>query len=107
TKSVRLPVSSHSPTSSRTAAGRSRISSRFSISEKSLQIRAKLLAEIGMVQREIDRRLQVAEFLARVVTATFEDLPVAIALTYELAHSVGELNLTTRAPLGLRQQRKD
>src|SRR5260221_3285823 len=108
-KTVRLPVSSHSPTSSRTSCGRSRISSRFSIfrSKQALQVFAELAAEQRVTQGVVDGRLQVAELLAGVIALPFEDVAVEVARAHELAQRVGELDLAAGATLGLLQHGED
>ena len=55
-----------------------------------------------MMQREVDRRFQIAEFFSGIVTAAFEYVSVEVALTNEIAQPIRELNLTTGAPLGFR-----
>src|SRR5258708_2840752 len=108
-KWVRWPVSSHSPTSSRTSDGKSRISRLFSMAgiEEALQVGAELGAQTRVPQRVVDGGLQVPQLLAGVVALALEDVAVKVARAHQLAQSVRELNLAAGPALGLLQQREN
>src|SRR5438477_11216076 len=106
-KSVRLPLTSHSPTSCRTSGGRSRSSSRFSIAEQALQIRVKLAGKRRMPQGVINSRFEIADLLAGIVTFSLEDVTIEITALHKLTKSVGELNLSSGAASGLFENWKD
>src|SRR5207237_5599858 len=97
---VRVPVSSHSPTRARTSSGASRMSKRLSmffgfVCDQCFEMRAELPAARGMAQRVVDRRLEIAELLARVVALPFEDVAVEIAGAHQLSKRVRQLDLAT------------
>src|SRR6266511_4260082 len=111
--SVRRPVSSHSPTSSLTSGGRSRMSILFSMFlQRDAEVLGEVVAEYVVFQRVINGRFQIAELLAGVVALPFEDVAVEAAVRlavslYKAAQRVGELNLAAGAALGRLEDRED
>src|SRR5437868_3777436 len=58
-----------------------------------LQVHAEGPAEIGPLQRELDRRLQEAELVARIVAHALEAAAEERLGAQQAAHAVGELDL--------------
>src|SRR5207248_1323752 len=108
-KSVRRPVSSHSPTSSLTSDGRSRMSILFSMFlQCGAQVLGEVVAEHIVLQRVIDGRFQIPELLARVIALPLEDVAVEAAVRpHQAAQRVRELDLAAGAALGGLEDGKD
>src|SRR6185436_19174780 len=108
-KRVRRPVSSHSPTSSLTSGGSSRMSILFSMFlQRGAQVLGELAAEDLVLEREIDGGLQVTELLAGVVALSFEDVAVeSAARLHQPAQRVRQLDLAAGAALRGLENRKD
>jgi hypothetical protein len=72
-----------------------------------LQIFLELIGELRPLERELNRRLQHAELIACIEALALKRVAEDLLLFDEGEDAVGELNLSTSAGLGLREQFED
>src|SRR5512139_3695547 len=79
----------------------------FRLDAEALEVGAEGVGQVGARERELDRGLEKAQFLAHVVAAAFELDGVEWPAAAEGPESVGQLDLAAGVRWGLGQDRED